>query len=63
MRELAVTMDAVRMALRRRYRTQVLAYVWRGYANLILVKVKYVCWDMTLGTQQSSDPRRNARHS
>ncbi len=38
----ATTVDAVRMALRRRFSTQLSIAVWRGYANLILVKVKYV---------------------
>ncbi len=32
----------VRIALRRRYRTQLSLAVWRGYANLILDRVKYV---------------------
>jgi hypothetical protein len=38
----ATTVDGVRIALRRRYRTQLSAAVWRGYANLILDRVKYV---------------------
>jgi len=38
----ATTVDAVRTALRRRYRTQLSIVVWRGYANLILDRIKYV---------------------
>ncbi len=38
----ATTVDAVRMALNRRYRAQLSTAVWRGYANLILDRVKYV---------------------
>jgi hypothetical protein len=38
----ATTVDGVRPALRRRYRTQLSLAVWRGYANLILGRVKYV---------------------
>jgi hypothetical protein len=38
----ATTVDAVRTALRRRYRTQLSMAVWRGYANLILDRIKYV---------------------
>ena len=38
----ATTVDGVRTALRRRYRTQLSLAVWRGYANLILDRVKYV---------------------
>jgi hypothetical protein len=38
----ATTIDGVRTALRRRYRTQLSVAVWRGYANLILDRVKYV---------------------
>ena len=30
------------MALKRRYRAQLSTTVWRGYANLILDRVKYV---------------------
>jgi hypothetical protein len=36
------TVDGVRAALRRRYRMQLSVAVWRGYANLILDRVKYV---------------------
>ncbi len=38
----ATTVAAVRMALKRRYRAQLSTAVWRGYANLILDRVKYV---------------------
>jgi hypothetical protein len=38
----ATTVDAVRMALKRRYMAQLSTAVWRGYANLILDRVKYV---------------------
>jgi hypothetical protein len=36
------TVDAVRMAPRRRYMTQLSATIWKRYENLILDKVKYV---------------------
>jgi hypothetical protein len=38
----ATTVDGVRIALRRRYKTHLSMAVWRGYANLILDRVKYV---------------------
>jgi hypothetical protein len=38
----ATKVDAVRMALKRRYRAQLSYAVWMGYANLILDRVKYV---------------------
>jgi hypothetical protein len=38
----ATTVEAVKTALRRRYKTQLATAVWRGYANLILDRVKYV---------------------
>jgi hypothetical protein len=38
----ATTVEGVRTALRRRYMTQLSVAVWRGYANLILDRVKYV---------------------
>jgi hypothetical protein len=38
----ATTVDGVRTTLRRRYMTQLSMAVWRGYANLILDKFKYV---------------------
>jgi hypothetical protein len=38
----ATTVDAVRMALKRRYRTQLAMAAWKGYANLVLDRTKYV---------------------
>ncbi len=38
----ATTVDGVRTALRRRYMTQLSIAVWRGCANLVLDRVKYV---------------------
>ena len=38
----ATTVDAVRMALRRRCRTQLAMATLRGYANLVLDRTKYV---------------------
>ena len=38
----ATTVDTVRSALRRRYTTQLLKATWRGYANLLLERTKYV---------------------
>jgi len=38
----ATTVDAVRMALKRRYRTQLAMPTWKGYANLVLDRTKYV---------------------
>ena len=38
----ATTVDAVRIAPRRRYRTQLAMASWKGYANLVLDKTKYV---------------------
>jgi hypothetical protein len=38
----AMTVDAVRMALRRRYRTQLAMAAWKGYANLVLDSTYYV---------------------
>ncbi len=38
----ATTVDGVRTVLRKRYRTQLSMDVWRGYANLIMDRVKYV---------------------
>ena len=38
----ATTVEAVKTALMRWYRTQLATTVWRGYANLILDRVKYV---------------------
>ncbi len=38
----ATTVDGVRTVLRKRYMTQLSMDVWRGYANLIMDRVKYV---------------------
>ena len=38
----ATTADAVRTALRRRYKTQLAMAAWKGYANLMLDMTKYV---------------------
>ncbi len=42
-RTMAATIgEAVRMAMRMRYQAQLSTADWRGYANLILDRVKYV---------------------
>ena len=38
----ATTVDAVRIALRRRYRTQLTMTTWKGYANMFFDRTKYV---------------------
>jgi hypothetical protein len=38
----ATSVEAVRAALRRRYKTQIATAAWRGYANLMLDRTKYV---------------------
>ena len=38
----ATTVEDVKTGLRRRYKTQLATSVWKGYANLILDRVKYV---------------------
>ena len=38
----ATKVDAVRMALRRRYMTQLAMASWKGFANLMLDRTKYV---------------------
>jgi hypothetical protein len=38
----ATTVDGVRTTLWRRYKAQLTVAAWRGYANLILDRVKYV---------------------
>ena len=38
----ATSVDSVKAALRRRYKTQLATAAWRGYANLILDRTKYV---------------------
>ncbi len=37
-----MTMEAVRAALRRKFKSQLSMAAWRGYANLLLDKTKYV---------------------
>ena len=39
---IAVSLNVVKMALRRRFRAQLSIAAWRGYANLILDRTKYV---------------------
>ena len=43
----ATTVDTARMALRRRYRTQLAMAAWKGYANLLLDTTKYVGTETT----------------
>jgi len=38
----ATTVDAARMAPKRRYRTQLAMATWKGYANLVIDRTKYV---------------------
>ncbi len=38
----ASTQDVLRVALRKRYRAQLSLAAWRGYANLVLDRTKYV---------------------
>jgi hypothetical protein len=38
----ATTVETVRVALRRRYKAQLSMAAWRGYANLLLERTKYV---------------------
>ena len=38
----ATSMDSVKAALRRRYKTQLATTAWKGYTNLVLDKTKYV---------------------
>ena len=38
----ATTVDTMRSALRRRYKTPLSMAAWRGYANLLLDTTKYV---------------------
>ncbi len=53
--EASTTRDAVRAALRRRYRTHLSVAVWRGYASLILDRIKYV------GTRHTSANKAQVR--
>jgi hypothetical protein len=52
----ATTVDTVRTALRRRYMTQLAMAAWRGYANLLLDKTKYV------GSGKLAPSRAQIRH-
>jgi hypothetical protein len=38
----AISLKVVKMALRRRFKAQLSLAAWRGYANLILERTKYV---------------------
>ena len=38
----ATTVDTVRVALRKRYKTHLSMAAWRRYANLLLDRTKYV---------------------
>ncbi len=51
----ATSVDAVRMALKRRYRTQLAMAAWKGYANLVLDRTKYV------GTGTTGNNRAHVR--
>jgi hypothetical protein len=48
----ASTPDALKVALRRRYIAQLSLAAWRGYANLVLDRTKYVCTGRT-GTNRA----------
>jgi len=52
----ATTVDAVRMALRRRYRAPLAMASWKGYANLVLDRTKYV------GTGTTGRNKAQVRH-
>ena len=52
----ATTVDAVRMALRKRYRTQLGMAAWRGYVNLVLDRITYV------GTWTTGSNKARVRH-
>jgi hypothetical protein len=39
----ASTPDVIRVAHRRRYIAQLSLAAWRGYTNLVLDRIKYVC--------------------
>jgi hypothetical protein len=56
----ATTLDAVRMALRRRYMTQLAMAAWKGYANLMLSRTKYVgTWTMGSNKAQVGQEMRD----
>ena len=38
----ATSVESVKAALRRRYKTQLATTAWKGYANLVLDRMKYV---------------------
>ena len=38
----ATSVEAVKATLMRRYKTQIAAATWKGYANLVLGRTKYV---------------------
>jgi len=38
----ATSVEAVKATLRRRYKTQIATTAWKGYANLVLDRTKYV---------------------
>jgi hypothetical protein len=38
----ATLVQSVKAALRRRYKTQLATTAWKGYANLVMEKTKYV---------------------
>jgi len=52
----ATTVDAVRIALKRRYRTQLAMAAWKRYANLVLDRTKYV------GTGTTGHNKAQVRH-
>jgi hypothetical protein len=52
----ATTVETIRVALRRRYKTQLFIATWRGYANLLLVRTKYV------GSGQAVHNKAQIRH-
>ena len=53
----ATTVDTMREALRMRYMTHLSIAAWRGYANLLLDRTKYV------GTSHTSPNRAQIRHN
>ncbi len=48
----ATTVEAVRTTLRRRYKMQLFQAAWRGYANLLLDRTKYVGAGATVNKAQ-----------
>jgi len=47
----ATSVESVKAALKRRYNTQLTTAAWKGYANLVLDRTKYV------GTGEQGSPR------